>query len=197
MGVVDVGLENAARDVVFLAGEGAFATVAAPFDECVLDGKAELGSEVVAGADGDDGAAGIHECLELGDGLFFADAAEPGLELRGHLVAIRISTAPTAASVEFNALVASAGDGAADEEDDVILLAEIAGVDALRIEHVEGELEAFEQEANPAGGHGAAELVPEGDAGGGEFHDLASRAGGDGLGVEAKLGGGLFDDRFG
>ena len=51
-----------------------------------------------------------------------------------------------------------------------VVLRQISGVEILRIDHVEVELEVFEDHARPTGRHGAAVAVPEPDLHGLELH---------------------------
>src|SRR5882757_8815274 len=64
---------------------------------------------------------------------------------------------------------------------------EVAGVERLRIDDGEGELELFEEPAYPAGGHQAAVLVVEGDAFGVELDGFAGWFFCNGVGVDSEL----------
>ena len=183
VGVVDVRFEQRAGDVEALGRDGlvlAFDHLHGRVDERQLEERGDGGG----GADGEEWCRRSRRRLELRDGLGWGDAAQPGAELRGDFFGLQL------ASEEAATAAAAAGAGRADdavgEDDDVIFGVEVAGVELLRVDDGEGELELIEEPADPAGGHGAAVDVDEGDAGG---MKLDGRAGGrlrDGGGVDAE-----------
>src|SRR5205814_1265770 len=81
------------------------------------------------------------------------------------------------------------------EHDHIVALAQLAGVELLRVHDVEGEAELFENPARPARGHRATVTVPEGDSGGGEALQVR-RGGRGGLRGDAEIGGGLGERVF-
>lgn len=64
------------------------------------------------------------------------------------------------------------GDGAANEDDHVILGAEVTGVDVFDVDDFDREMVLFHDPPDPAGGHGTAVGVPEGDTGGLDLYSI-------------------------
>ena len=83
------------------------------------------------------------------------DAAEPRAVFLRHVFGTRLSAASEAAApIVF-------GDAAVRKQQHVVLRAQIAGVERLRIDDVERELELLEQPAHVARGHRATVLIPQ------------------------------------
>src|SRR5207253_5965899 len=98
--------------------------------------KAELFGHTGGASDHNDGPSGLREFLELRNGLLSGDSSEPTAELRWNAAGV--------------GLTAHDARGAIGEHEHIELRFQIAGIERLRINHLERKLELFEQPACPA-----------------------------------------------
>src|ERR1700685_652128 len=140
-----------------------------------MDRQFQLISQVGAGAEGYDMAAGLQKFFQLRDRVLRRDASQVRAIFDGDAVGIRLrSVAP--------GRLARLGDrryGAVYEDDHVIFRPEVAGIDVAAVDDSDGEMVLFRNPPDPAGGHGSAIDVPECDAGSGNFDRVRGTVTGD------------------
>src|SRR5262245_15599816 len=145
-------------------------------------------------AEGDDHAACFREFLQLRNRVLDGDASELTAIFLGELVRAGLTSAATTA--EATAAAVGLRNAAVGEKNDVVLRLEVAGVERVREDALEVELELLEQPADVARRHRAAIHVPQADARLGQLVDRARRTRRDRGEVEAEIERGLVEHRL-
>src|SRR6185437_4303513 len=107
-------------------------------------------------------AAGLQELPEFRNGLLRGDESEMRPVFGGDTIGTGLAAVEAA---EAAVLLAGRMNEAGDEDDDVVFIFQIAGVDGSRVDDVHGKMVLFHNISNPARGHRAAVDIAKCDPG--------------------------------